>query len=316
MTRTPIDPSYGYTLEDLLKLVPPTPVADFADFWRMRRQRVSGLQPNPRLTQSALALSGWTVHDLEYESTDGVSIGGWLLVPESGLVRRAMVVGHGYGGCPAPEDTIPASECAVLYPCLRGIGRSPLPGVSSNPNYHVLHDIQDRHRYLLGGCVDDVWMAVSVLQELFPQVAGHVGYMGTSFGGGIGALAAPWDERIVRLHLALPTFGHQALRLTLPCTGCGEALRHHYLCNALNIVDTLAYYDAACAASFLKVPVHVAAARRDSAVPPPGQFAIYNAAPKALRHLFVLDEGHASYPAQASQEDALFKELEGFFAET
>jgi cephalosporin-C deacetylase len=314
MPRDPVDPTCGYTLEDLLKVLPPTPPADFADFWRNRRQRVEGMRTHPRLAPSPLTLAGWQVQELTYESTDGVSIGGWLLVPEGGTVRRGMVVTHGYGGRDAPDERIPAQDCAVLFPCLRGLGRSPMPGVSANPGFHVLHHIQDRERYLLGGCVEDVWTAVSTLLALFPQVAGHVGYMGSSFGGGIGALAAPWEPRISRLHLALPTFGHQALRLTLPCTGSGEAVRIYHRRNALNILDTLAYYDAASAASFLAIPTYVAAARRDAAVPPPGQFAIYNAVPKALRRLFVLSEGHAAYREQAAEEQALFQELEEYFS--
>ena len=73
-----------------------------------------------------------------------------------------------------------------------------MAGVSANPNDHVLHEIQDRHRYILGGCVEDLWLAVSTLPEIFPVVAGQVAYSGVSFGGGIGALVVPWDARVGR----------------------------------------------------------------------------------------------------------------------
>jgi cephalosporin-C deacetylase len=60
--------------------------------------------------------------------------------------------------------------------------------------------------------------------------------------------------------------------------------------------------------------MHVAAALFDPAVPPAGQFAVYNAIP-GCKKLFTLDAGHFDYPAQADQERALRGELGQFFAE-
>jgi cephalosporin-C deacetylase len=192
-----------------------------------------------------------------------------------------------------------------------------VPGVSNNPYYHVLHDIQDRGRYLLGGCVEDLWLGVSALLALFPRVAGRVAYQGISFGGGIGALAAPWDPRIAALQLEVPSFGHQPLRLELPCIGSAEAVRgfqrHH---SDLNVMETLAYYDAATAARFLSVPTLVAAALFDPVVPPPGQFAIHNAIPAPLRRLFVLEAGHFEYPSKQAQHAQLDRAVADFLMET
>ncbi len=310
----PFDPTGGYGLPELLALPPPEPLDGFAEFWRARRARVAGLDPAPLLAPSDQPLPGWRVQTLRYRSSDEITIHGWLLTPASGVVRRGLVVGHGYGGRDAPAPRLPLSDCAVVFPCFRGLGRSPVPGLSANPLFHVLNGIEDRSRYVIGGCVDDLWLAVSVLLALFPQVEGHVGYMGTSFGGGIGALAAPWDERIRRVHLEVPTFGHQALRLQLPCVGSGEALRIRQRLRAFDVMDTLAWFDAACAAGFLAIPTHVAAAAFDPAVPPAGQFAVANAVPPEWRRLFVLAAGHFDYPAQAAQAEALFVELEDFFA--
>jgi cephalosporin-C deacetylase len=164
---------------------------------------------------------------------------------------------------------------------------------------------------LIGGCVEDVWVGVSVLQTLFPQVVGHVAYQGTSFGGGIGAMAMAWDSRIRRGALNVPTFGHQPLRLTLPTIGSGDAVSRFERQRG-HVMDTLQYYDAALAARHIAVPTHVAAALFDPVVAPPGQFAIYNAL-SSPKELFVLDGGHFQYPAQAAQERQLFKDLQRFF---
>ncbi len=187
-----------------------------------------------------------------------------------------------------------------------------MAGVSANPNDHVLHDIQDRHRYILGGCVEDLWLAVSTLLELFPVVAGQVVYSGVSFGGGIGALAVPWDARVGR---QVPTFGHQALRLTLPCIGSGEAVRVFQSQHGFHVIDTLAYYDAASAARHLRIPALVAVALFDPIVSPPGQFAVFNAIAEPLKRLFVLQTGHFGHAGQQQQLWEMKRELASFFME-
>jgi cephalosporin-C deacetylase len=261
--------------------------------------------------------SGWSAHpgfegrDIVYRSTDGFRIGGWLLTPTAGPVRKALVVGHGYGGRDGPDADLPLRDAAYLFPCFRGLSRSRRDGISDNPAYHVLHDIDKPPRYLIGGCVEDVWVGVSVLLQLFPEAEGHVGYQGISFGGGIGAMAMAWDQRIRRGALNVPTFGHQALRLTLPTIGSGDAVaRFHRLRG--NVMETLQYYDAALAARHIEVPTHVAAALFDPVVAPPGQFAIYNAL-AGPKELFVLDGGHFDYAARPAQERRLFEDLQRFF---
>jgi cephalosporin-C deacetylase len=309
------DPAYGMDLEQLLAIDPPQPPDDFADFWQARYQAALAVNPRPRIQPTGQVLGEHAVYDLRYASTDGLEIGGWLLAPREGKVRRGLVIGHGYGAREAPDDPLPLAGTALLFPCLRGLGRSPVAGLSQSPYHHVLHGIQDRHRYVLGGCVEDLWLGVSALLALFPEVAGRVACLGVSFGGGIAALAAPWDARIDRLHLHVPTFGHQPLRLTLPCVGSGEAVRIYQRHHDFNVMETLAYYDAASAARHLRIPTLVAAALFDPAVPPPGQFAIYNAIPATLRRLFLLEAGHFDYPDKEERLREMDREVAAFLLE-
>lgn len=305
------DPTYGYTLERLLAIGPPDAPPDFAEFWRARYERVLSHRPDPWLSPAHSEHPAFDAHDLTYRSTDGFTIGGWLLAPRHAPVRRGVVIGHGYGGRDGPDFDVPVADAALLFPCFRGLSRSRRHPVSDNPAWHVLHDIDKRDRYILGGCAEDVWLAVSALLELFPQTAGHIAYMGESFGGGVGALAFPWDERIRRVHLKVPTFGHAPLRLSLPTLGSGESVRTYERRHG-HVLDTLRYYDAASAARHSRIPVHVAAARFDPVVAPPGQFAIYNALPEP-KQLFVLDAGHFDYPHRPPQERVLRAQLQAFF---
>jgi len=306
------DPAHGMDLAQLLAITPPEPPEDFAAFWRSRHQEALALDPSPSLRASGQVLGRHAVHDLRYCSTDGVRIGGWLLLPLDGPPLRGVVIGHGYGGRAKPDALVGLDDAVVLYPCFRGMGRSPVAGLSSQPYLHVLHGIEDRDRYVLGGCVDDLWLGVSALLTLFPEVASRVAVLGSSFAGGIGALAAPWDARIARLHVEVPTFGYQALRLTLASVGSCEAVRGYQRRHCFNVMETLAYYDAASAARHLAVPTLVAAALFDPAVPPPGQFAIHNAISEAWRNLFVLDAGHFDYPGREARERELRLEVANF----
>lgn len=307
----PFDPSYGYSLDTLLQVEPPPEPEGFEAFWRLRHQRALAVEPQIALTPSAYVRAGFRVWDMAYRSTDDFPIHGWLLEPDGKGADYGFVVGHGYGGINAPDFALPCPRAAYLVPCFRGLCRSSRPPISTDPYWHVLHDIHLRDRYILGGCVEDVWTGVSALLQHLPGLTGKLGYMGISFGGGVGAFALAWDRRLVRGHLNVPSFGHQPLRLKLPTTGSAMAVQAFARTHD-HVIETLAYYDAAVAARHIRQPMHVAAALFDPVVAPPGQFAIFNALTGDKR-LFVLDAGHFDTPQRAPQEAALLAELGAFF---
>ncbi|WP_459872748.1 acetylxylan esterase [Endothiovibrio diazotrophicus] len=307
----PFDPTYGYDLDGLLKVAPPPIPEDFASFWLARYERALSLDPRPEASPSGIEHPCFRVLDLHFTSTDDFPIGGWLLVPRGVEPTRAFVMGHGYGGIDGPDFELPFDDAVYAFPCFRGLSRSRRAPISAEPRWHVLHDIDKPGRYILGGCAEDLWLSVSAVLQRFPSLEGHLGYMGISLGGGVGALAMPWDARIRRVHLNVPSFGHHPLRLRLPTTGSGSSVQQFQQRHG-NVMETLAYYDAASAAAFMDRPVHVAAALFDPVVAPPGQFAVYNALKNGKR-LFVLEAGHYDYPDKASQQARLMADLEEFF---
>ena len=300
----PFDPTHGYDLDALLAVVPPEPPADFTAFWRALRTRAEAVAVEPTLHELPSPHPHSRVFAMTFTSLDGMRIGGWLTRPRDEPVERGVVVSHGYGGREEPDFHLPFRRAALIFPCARGISRSAGAGIPGNPDDHVLHGIERRETYVQGGCAaDTVWCAASALLELFPMAARRLDYLGISFGGGIGALALPWDERFHRAHLNVPSFGHHPLRLALPGVGSGEAVRR-YQQRTGRAWATLCSFDAAVAARYLRIPVHVAAARFDPAVPPPGQFAIYNAL-AGERELFVLQAGHFDHGGLAAEEARL-----------
>jgi len=211
----------------------------------------------------------------------------------------------------SPETTPTGKVAAYLFLCYRGLAKSRLDGIPEEPQYHVLYDLHDKDNYILRGCVEDTWMAISAAEALFPEAKDHIGFMGISFSGGIGALAIPWDKRIKKAHLHVPSFGHHPLRMSLPTWGSANAVQDFQKHNP-NVLETLRYYDAAIAAGYSDIPVHIAAALADPFVAPPGQFAIYNNL-SSHKELFVLEKGHTDYPGHLSDQAHLLRNLEVFF---
>ena len=307
------DPNYGYSLSQLLAVTTPKEPQNFDAFWQARYQKAMTINPQAQTKIISENDRGWRVFEINYTSTDNVPIRGWLLLPITGVIKRGFVIGHGYGGRDAPDFHLPFTDAALLFPCFRGLGLSAHPPISSEPKWHVLHNIDQRDRYILGGCVEDVWLAVSTMLALFPHLAEHLGYLGISFGGGVGALALAWESRISKSHLNMPTFGHQPLRLRLPSNGSAQSVQQYYRTHKKQTLKVLRYYDAALAAKRITLPIHCACAKFDPCVAPPGQFAIYNALLRE-KHLFILEAGHYNYADQAQQELELINQLDDFFS--
>ncbi|MYW69006.1 prolyl oligopeptidase family serine peptidase [Streptomyces sp. SID8379] len=299
----PFDPTYGYTLDQLMDVPAPGDAPDdFDGFWRGRYEAARAVATRPELGPLVEERDGVRIYEVTYTSVGGVRLGGWLALPVEGVVEHGFVIGHGYGGRDqaGPDVPLPLPRSAAILPCVRGmVERGLVDGVPTVSAEHVLHGIGARETYVIGECVADLWCAATALLELVPELrelvtAGQgLGYLGESFGGGLGALALPWDDRFAAGELTVPTFGNHPLRLTLDCAGSGASVRRYHADHP-EVVDVLRYFDAATAATRLTKPVLVAAALFDPSVPPPGQFAVHNAL-AGRGELHVMEAGHFEY---------------------
>ena len=310
-SETILNPTPIYELETLLQIgFPPAP-PDFAAFWQNTYARALAIPPRISRRRVTGFDARFRVWEIEFDALGETRIGGWISIPRDGHFERGVVAGHGYGGRDTPQLDVPGPPAVVISPCARGFHRSARPELPAVSGRHVLHGIESRETYLHRGCVADLWAAASVLLELFPEIGEKLHYFGGSFGGGIGALMLPHDPRFTRAFLDVPSFGNHPLRVGLPCTGSGEAVRLLFE-KQPQILEVLAYFDAATAASQIEIPVFVAAALCDPAVPPPGQFAVYNAL-KCEKKLFVRQTGHPDFPAD---ETPLMQQLSEWFGAT
>lgn len=315
----PFDPTGGYSAETLIAgpvtPLPPEPV-DYAEFWTAQYQRAMAAALDWRLRPaSVVPPTGWSVQEISFAGMAGAHrVGGWLVRPVGRPVRRGLVWTHGYGGRGEPEFDLPVDDAAVIFPVCTGLPTMSLhPDIGALTDEHVIAGLSSRETYVHLFCVMDVWRAASVLIEAVPEAAARLDYIGGSFGGGIGALALPWESRFTSGHLRVPSFGNHPLRLSLGCSGSGASVQR-YVQTHPEARDVLAYFDAAVAATRIQIPVQVAAAVFDPAVPPAGQFAVHHAL-SGPKPLVVMSAGHFDHADSAAENAKLSAELRHFFAD-
>jgi cephalosporin-C deacetylase len=308
----PFDPTYGYDEPALRLIAPPPSPADFESFWQQTYSLARTVAPRPsrRLIRQSRRMK---IYEVEFDAWNGakpIRIGGWMTVPGNGKIDCGLVMGHGYGGRTGPELSPLISSAAILYPCARGFDRSADPGIPSVADQHVLHGIKSRETYVHRGCVVDLWAAAWALLELEPRTSDWLCYAGQSFGGGIGALAIPWEPKFKRAFLDFPSFGHHPLRLSMQCVGSGEAIRQS---GGEKHLPVLRYFDSATAAAHTHIPVMIAAALFDPAVPPPGQFAVYNSL-AGEKKLLIRQAAHFNWEGSNAEDHGIKSEATAWLA--
>lgn len=285
------DASYGHTLSTLRAIAPIAAPDGFADRWQDWRAQAKTMDAAPTVLSTETA-HGRRVSVIEHSGVDGTRLRAWLVEPVTAPARVGVVHGHGYGGRDAIDLARVPDDAAAIFPVARGLPTLNAGiGAPELQAEHVLAGIDDPERYVLGRCARDLWLAADALTTLVGSLPLY--YVGESFGGGIGALALPWDERFIGATLIVPSFGQYDERLAVHCVGSGETVRDHVAAHP-EALERLRWFDASTALGFARIPVRVEAALWDPYVPPAGQFGVANAA--RMLELAVLPAGHAEYP--------------------
>ncbi|WP_311245516.1 acetylesterase [Microbacterium sp. WCS2018Hpa-23] len=285
------DASYGHTLATLREIAPVPPPAGFAARWQGWREQATTVDAAPTVLSTETA-HGRRVSVVEHAGVDGTRLRAWVVEPLFAAARVGVVHSHGYGGRDAIDLARVPDDAAAIFPVARGLPTlNAGVGAPEIQTEHVLAGIETPDASVLGLCARDLWLAADALTTLVGSLPLY--YIGESFGGGIGALALPWDERFIGATLVVPSFGQYDERLAVHCVGSGETVRDHVAAHP-EAREVLRWFDASTALGFARVPVRVEAALWDPYVPPPGQFGVANAA--RMLELAVLPAGHAEYP--------------------
>ncbi len=313
----PFDPTCGHTPETLREMHMPDPEpADFEAFWRHLREQAQAVALDLEVTELSSPHKDFRFLRVAYRVFPDYRVGAWVLLPKdvSGI-RYGWVVGHGYGGRDEAEWGHAHPSRAVIFPLAPGFQISSDPRLPLNDAAkHVIHGIESPDTYILGSCAAAYWRAVDVLEALVPAVPLQWHYHGWSFGGGMGVLMLPWEPRFKSAEIGQPTFGNHPFRLRCECNGSGEAVRRLWLARP-EIAGTLRYFDAVFAARRLFIPAVYACSQWDPAVPPPGQFSVFNAhaGPKRLSAFTTghFEETVSDQAAETREHEKNLRELLG-----
>ena len=295
----------SFTKEELLRIQGDTPVEGFEEFWKAQYAAA-------RNWKCSYAIEGelWSpspdcrIYKIRFNSIDGIPIGMWLVRPA--VSTGGMLSAHGYGNPSVPPVAVSPGR-TIAVPCVRGLGLSQCREIPWRPDAHAVHGFDSPEHYVITGAVRDLWIALTIMIDLFPDTAENIVCGGGSLGGGMSTMCIPWDARIHYGDVNIPTLGGRILLEHPVAPGsAGEARRLKALESedAMRIID---FCNAAAAARFIRVPTIVTPALCDKVVPPPGQFAIANSIPEKYRIMRIRDVGHA--PATEADK-AMEKELE------
>lgn len=303
-TKFAFDPTYGFTLEQLLKIqMTDAEPVDFDDFWEKTYAENATVPLKWEERPCDTHYTGFKLTEIYFDTLNGWRVGAWLCRPEnSKQIRRAVVMGHGYGGRENIKGLVPDSEAAMLFICAPGFHLSADPArVASNDSWkHVICGIESPKTYILRDCAAAFWSAAALMTELYPDHP--LFYQGGSFGGGMGTLMLPWEKRFVGAELVQPTFSNHPFRVNNPSHGSAEAVRQLYL-QKPEIVKTLAYYDSVFAARRIRVPVVFGLSIFDPCVAAVGQFSAANSVSPELATRIPTLFGHTdvAYPQSTDE---------------
>ena len=288
----------GFTKEQLLAVRGEEPVQGFEAFWRKQYERATTCKldytvegkvwsPNP----------GTTIYKVSFIACDGFRIGMWICRPDVSL--GGQIIAHGYGN-PAVPDAGRSPGLTIAMPCVPGLGLSQCEEIPWQGRYHAAYGFHDPEKYVLIAGVRNLWTAISIMIDMFPDVKENIVCSGGSLGGAMGAMCTAWDPRIKAAELNVPTLGG---RITLDYPGNEDDPSYTRVSLAKASEQGMRTFDlcsAASAARYIRVPVLVTPALSDHNVPPPGQFAVANSIPEEYRILRIREVGHHA-PTEADQ---------------
>ena len=295
----------GFPKEQLLLIEGDAPVPDFQTFWQAQYAAARAWKCEYKVEGELWSPDpDCRIFRIRFTSIDGFSIGMWMARPRESTGGK--ILAHGYGNPQVPPVASSPGRTIVM-PCVPGLALSQCKEIPWKTGDHARFGAGSPEHYVITDGVRNLWIALTILIDMFPDTADNILCSGGSLGGAMGTLCIPWDDRIHYGNLNVPTLGG---RIMLNYPGDpgepGETRRQMALAGpaGMRIIDLC---NASAAARFIRVPTIVTPALCDHTVPPPGQFAVANSIPEKYRILRIREVGHAQ-PTEADL--AMQKELD------
>ena len=187
----PYDPTNGLSQEELLKLTAPPEPAGFRKFWEETRSLAMEHKLYYHIEREVWSeLPDCRIYVVRAKTWDNREIVMWISRPKQS--RGGILIGQGYGNMSTPPCD---SDFTLCCPNVRGLGLSQCRDIPWRPLKHVLHGIRAKETYVLRGVITDLWLAATILIDMYPDVAENLNYMG---GGADAAVGFPVQGGVSR----------------------------------------------------------------------------------------------------------------------
>jgi cephalosporin-C deacetylase len=260
--------------------------ADFEDFWAGIMAEAAAIPLAPSLEPVPMrSTERVDVHELHYDSLDGLRIAGWYCVPNASHIQPpypALLLVPGY----ISEPTLPKSWAEQGYAAVGVAPRGKLrSNAAFNPGYPglLVHDVVDRNTYAYRGFYVDAVRAVDFVLGRPEVDRARIGVHGSSQGGALTVVTSALRPDVIACGAAgapyLCGFMDSArLTTSYPYHEITEYLRRHPD-HEPRVRETLAYYDCLNFAPLIRAPMLVYVGLEDDVCPPETGIALHEALP-------------------------------------
>lgn len=264
---------------------------DLTEFWdrTLTASRQEAVSPETRPVETGLTRV--RTLDVRFSGFGGDRIAAWLHLPADSDEPLPVVVRYwGYGrgrGLPHEVPLWLNAGYAVLACDMRGQGGQHGPGDTPDPEGSgpshpgfLTRGILDKQTYYYRRLFTDAAMAVDAVEDLPGVDATRIVAMGGSQGGGVAIAAAALNHKVSGLMADVPFLCDVPRAVNITNTDpYGELTRYLRTQHghAVQVFETLRYFDAAILAAHAHAPALFSVGMMDPICPPSTVYAAYNA---------------------------------------
>jgi cephalosporin-C deacetylase len=281
---------------------------DFEAFWREAANEAQVIRLDyKRSLRNEWDREGFVIETLDFATVGGRRLHGWFAYPEGArrLPGFVWIPPYGFESL-LPDDYGTRAGMASLS--FNFFGHGPFHREKYVPGQgYFAEGISSPETWVFRRMVQDVLVALRVLQAQIEVDEDRIGAMGMSQGGGLAIAAGAWSPIVRSVCADMPFLGNISKTLQGPIyryplkeivdfmesVPLGEELVRH----------TVQYFDSRFQASFCQVPTQVSLGLRDPASRPEQVRAIFEQL-SGTRRLLELPGGHDWHPSMVEDNAA------------
>lgn len=241
----------------------------------------------------------------------GARLYGILCVPKKSGKYPAILKVPGAGIRPYYGDVALAAEGFITFE----IGIHGISVIMPQQNYddllsgwnnqYWLNNAHDRDRYFYKRVILGCIKANDFLCQLTQWDGNNLGVMGSSQGGALSIITAALDKRVTAAAPVHPAMCDMTGSLYDRAGGWPQPFADKSKANTAlqkEMINTLAYYDVANFAKFIKIPIWFSFGFNDNVCPPTSVYAAYNAISSDKTTFLALESAHWVFDIQLDRQ--------------